>query len=540
MATEISGWNLAISDPGGMGDGKSMRRKPIAVILVSHDPICLQPVSPVRDLCVADLAVEAVLAQADAHEIPVAVCMLLPHSWHSRLAEDRVEMRTLSTAGAQHELTPEFLESILSTSEDFLQSQEKSGTKLVVIHRLDWGVPEIVNPVWLAVHEREGARLSLGTQEDRAVQAVLSLPCQPRSRQASFAIPLAVRTPPVPVPWKSATQDRLQQDLHEHYCGCLEAAGISTHHMAACEISAWYAPLPQELWRRAKHVPRLPRPRTLLAPETPVQPERPLIVEYDSHRSVISAFYEYRKSKNRAFSFRRMAQLAEIRSPGFFQDVILGRRHLAPAQIAGTVRALGLDAAEADYFGHLVEGGETGSAHRMGELRARFLQKILPPEQGSSLSAWYIPVVQLITRIPGFPLAPDNVVAFLEGTISRQQAEHALRVLQTARLLEEGGERPQLLWYDTTNDKEVHPIHLDTLAMWQSRLRQLSRSEVVTSLINMTVPQERVDMLMERLKAMSREIMGLGCDVPCGSAPRLVQVGIYLVPVGGRHDGSEE
>jgi uncharacterized protein (TIGR02147 family) len=133
--------------------------------------------------------------------------------------------------------------------------------------------------------------------------------------------------------------------------------------------------------------PDLEGPRTVAVTSNPSpdadfpeRPEAPGIFRYEEYRGFLRDRFAELQARNPSFSQRGLARKAGIANPGFFNEVIKGRRRLSPAAALKMAAGLDLSPEETDYFSALVEYAETretlaklAAGKRMLDLRNRHL-----------------------------------------------------------------------------------------------------------------------------------------------------------------------
>ncbi len=80
---------------------------------------------------------------------------------------------------------------------------------------------------------------------------------------------------------------------------------------------------------------------------------------YEDYRSYLRDRFLELQARNPAFSQRGLARKAGIANPGFFNEVIKGRRRLSPAAAIKMAHGLDLSPRETEYFSALVDYAET-------------------------------------------------------------------------------------------------------------------------------------------------------------------------------------
>ncbi|MDB5104467.1 MAG: hypothetical protein JWP91_2156 [Fibrobacteres bacterium] len=88
-------------------------------------------------------------------------------------------------------------------------------------------------------------------------------------------------------------------------------------------------------------------------------PASPDVFRYEDYRAYLRDRFLELQSLDPAFSQRGLARKAGIANPGFFNEVIKGRRRLSPAAAVKMAFGLDLGQDESEYFSTLVEYAET-------------------------------------------------------------------------------------------------------------------------------------------------------------------------------------
>ncbi|MDB5047806.1 MAG: hypothetical protein JWO30_877 [Fibrobacteres bacterium] len=84
----------------------------------------------------------------------------------------------------------------------------------------------------------------------------------------------------------------------------------------------------------------------------------PDIFRYEDYRRFLQDRFAELQSRDPGFSQRGLARKAGIANPGFYNEVIKGRRRLSPAAAIKMCNGLNLSREESEYFSALVEYGE--------------------------------------------------------------------------------------------------------------------------------------------------------------------------------------
>lgn len=112
---------------------------------------------------------------------------------------------------------------------------------------------------------------------------------------------------------------------------------------------------------------------------------------YEDYRGYLRDRFAELQARNPAFSQRGLARKAGIANPGFFNEVIKGRRRLSPAAALKMAGGLDLSPGETEYFSALVDYAETReprakitAGRRMLALKNRRLYQTISDMQSPS------------------------------------------------------------------------------------------------------------------------------------------------------------
>jgi uncharacterized protein (TIGR02147 family) len=94
----------------------------------------------------------------------------------------------------------------------------------------------------------------------------------------------------------------------------------------------------------------------------------PDIYGFEDYRAYLLACFEERKLSERGFTHRRLAEAGGIANPGFFNEVVKGRRDLTEAATEKFALAFGLKPNEAEYLNLLVAFNQSHLPEEKDEL----------------------------------------------------------------------------------------------------------------------------------------------------------------------------
>jgi hypothetical protein len=154
----------------------------------------------------------------------------------------------------------------------------------------------------------------------------------------------------------------------------------------------------------------------------------PDVFRYEDYRAFLRARFAELQARDPSFSQRGLARKAGIANPGFFNEVIKGRRRLSPA--AAIKMAYGMDLAgdESEFFSILVEYAETREPRAKFSAGKRLLamrnRKLLTGGEGGAAPAEGLQEIvreldrEWVLRVAGMDVQPAKPVVQvnLQGT----------------------------------------------------------------------------------------------------------------------------
>lgn len=245
----------------------------------------------------------------------------------------------------------------------------------------------------------------------------------------------------------------------------------------------------------------------------------PEIWGYRDARAFVRDRCAWKRAHERGFSYRKLAWLADLASPGYIQAFAAGRRNLRPETARRVGQALGLDADESEFFVYLTtwtqapDGPEreaawqalTAAAVRRGRgrLSGARLRYLMHP---------HIPVVHAMASLTGFRPDPAWIAPRTVPPIRIDEARHALAVLRELGVLvfdDDGGwslREPVLETAPGAQSQWMREYHRAMLRLSERALDLLDREDRRTVGFTVTVPRDRLPELLAASEAMMREL----------------------------------
>lgn len=271
---------------------------------------------------------------------------------------------------------------------------------------------------------------------------------------------------------------------------------------------------------------------------------RPKLTDYSDYHAYLRDFYEFKKCQNKNFSFRKFAQLANIKSSNYLMLVMNRRRNLLPDTARDVARAMKLSKNETDFFVALVkmERAKNPEDRDLVEKNKKvafkkIFSKDLPADKAEYLSVWYYSLVRELAFLPDFQPNPPWIAKKLNNLISEKQAEAAVRTLVNLGIWKKFRNKIQVaeVFLDTGaeergyTDVNVTSIHRQNLVAWSKIIESIPKSERELGLINIPINAEKIPELKSRIQLFQDEIIGWLQDEK--EPTQIVQLGTYLVPM---------
>jgi uncharacterized protein (TIGR02147 family) len=168
------------------------------------------------------------------------------------------------------------------------------------------------------------------------------------------------------------------------------------------------------------------------------------IYQYEDFRKYLEHAFEALKKARGGLSHREFAGLAGFTNPGYFNDVIKGRRTLSEAAVIKLSKALELKPHEAEYFTLLVEYGQAKKQETKDSLwenllfrrnRSQFVR--LHGASSKYYQDWHYPLVRAAVEVHGFQGDYEALARFIRPAMPLPLVKKCIRDLCDWGLLEQ-------------------------------------------------------------------------------------------------------
>jgi uncharacterized protein (TIGR02147 family) len=165
------------------------------------------------------------------------------------------------------------------------------------------------------------------------------------------------------------------------------------------------------------------------------------VFDYTDYRTYLSDYYKNQKKINKDFSYRFFANKAQIKSSGFYKELIDGKRSLSRSLILKFSYALKLTKKEAEYFENMVYFNESKTVEEkklyFKKMMASYDSKAykLLSDQYEYFSKWYYVVIHELLSYIKFKDDYKKLANTLSPTIRPDQVKKTIEILTKLKLI---------------------------------------------------------------------------------------------------------
>jgi uncharacterized protein (TIGR02147 family) len=264
------------------------------------------------------------------------------------------------------------------------------------------------------------------------------------------------------------------------------------------------------------------------------------IYRYDDFRLFLADCYKDKKAKDPDCSQRGFARDAGFANPGFFNEVVKGRRKLSKAAISKMVNAFGLSATEAVYFELLVQYGQA----RDEQKRADVYKDILSRRNRSSFTRlnpllvkyyqdYRYPLVRCAIEASGFKGDYSRLAEFIDPPLQPAVVVKIVRDLCEWGLVEQQSDGRYALTRKMIEPPDtlrhlVRELNGEWIKHAYAALRRLPPDKRDISSLLVTVSDENYQLIQEKIQKLRNEIFAIARDDT--NPQSVMQLNIQLFP----------
>ena len=169
----------------------------------------------------------------------------------------------------------------------------------------------------------------------------------------------------------------------------------------------------------------------------------PDIYQYTDYRAFLSAYFAERKAASSSFSHQFFAHKAGIKSSGFVLHVMKGERNLTRPVMLNVARAVGLNAAQTEYFEDLVSFAQAKTQSdreyyldRIAAKRKHIKATTLDDKQYRLYSEWYHSAIRELITLLDKNDDPATLAKLLVPPVTPKQAKNSLKLQEELGVLQ--------------------------------------------------------------------------------------------------------
>lgn len=245
------------------------------------------------------------------------------------------------------------------------------------------------------------------------------------------------------------------------------------------------------------------------------------VFDYLDYRSFLRDLYESRRSEDRRFSCRYIAQKVGFRSASYFTQVLNGRAAMTPEMALRFAAFLRLDSSEADYLELLVLHQRAKSVKE----RRRYLEKLasfrgsnavaISPERFEFFEKWYHTAIRELLHIAPFDGDYKVLAKRLRPSIPQAKARESMELLlRLGMAREQDGRIVRSDARSTTTGEAVESVQVDqfhasTLALAGASIDGIERGSRSLSSLTVTLSPEGRRKVLSEIVAFRKRVLAI-------------------------------
>ena len=277
--------------------------------------------------------------------------------------------------------------------------------------------------------------------------------------------------------------------------------------------------------------------------QAPYSASKPSIYQYVDYRAFLKDRFQWTQTQDNSFSQRKLARTAGFANPGFFNEVIQGRRKLSPAAIDRMGRGLSLEANETEFLRVLVAYTEAKSLdekeaahHRLEQRRNRHFFRRLNQSQSKYYLDFNYPLVRAAIEACDFRGNYQVLGDFLRPPMAAASVKRYVRDLCEWGLVEQGRDGHYQVTHSYLEPPEEMRDALVRLQQaWLSQtvfqINSVPAGERHVSSALLTVSEPTYKAILQHIEKVREEILRLVRDDK--EVDRVVLFNIQILPRGG-------
>lgn len=276
----------------------------------------------------------------------------------------------------------------------------------------------------------------------------------------------------------------------------------------------------------------------------PVAQTKPSVYQYVDYRAFLKDRFLWQQSQDSSFSQRKLARTAGFANPGFFNEVIQGRRKLSAAAVERMASGLGLETNEAEFLRVLVDfieaknlGDRENAHHKMEQRRNRHFFRRLSQSQSKYYMDFNYPLVRAAIEACDFRGDYRVLGDFLRPPMTAESVKRYVRDLCEWGLVSQNREGKYVVTHSYLEPpEEMRDAILRLQQAWLSQtvlhLNSVPSDERHVSSALLTVSETTYNAILKHIEKVRAEILKMVREDK--HVDRVVLFNIQVLPRGGR------
>lgn len=242
------------------------------------------------------------------------------------------------------------------------------------------------------------------------------------------------------------------------------------------------------------------------------------VYDYTEYRTFLKDWYSERKTQGAPISYRGLGKKLDL-DPGFLVHILQGSRHTTEASIPKWIKALGLDAAQAEYFHQLVFFNRARSStdiqrhfQRLCELRDMQMSEIGDKQYRYYLS-WHHVAIRVLLLTEDFRGNVAELAKRIDPPLKEEEAKQAIDTLIELNLASWNQEgvlevvSPFLTTSRHWQDRAVREFQKQTLDLAKRSLDVHPAEQRQMSTLTLAIPAEEISTLQEMAREFQQKVL---------------------------------
>ncbi|HEX2958187.1 MAG TPA: TIGR02147 family protein [Chitinispirillaceae bacterium] len=273
------------------------------------------------------------------------------------------------------------------------------------------------------------------------------------------------------------------------------------------------------------------------------------IFTYTDYRKFIKDYCEEQRKEKPFFSYRYIAQKADLKSTGFISWVVAGKRTMSLKLAHKICIIFKLGKRETDYLLLLVNHNQSNSAAERQHYLDRMLAfrstrtEIVHRDNDLYYSKWYYAAIRELVAISRITNEQD-IASLLRPSITRSEAKDALELLCRLDLIRKNSagfyERSaSAIRAGTDVDRAlIHGYQIASMQLGQSSLCRFDKDERDISTLTVSCNAADFQRIRDSIAKLREEITEIVCESK--NANQVFQINMQLFPLSKKMEGQTE